>query len=862
MSTYKITGLKGGRPVTVGDTDTALVDGSLTIGNADTDNVVFNADVNSNIIPNTDAAFDLGSETKRWNNVAAVAFYGDGTNLTGVTVDAAGSSDQVQFNDGGDFNGAGQLYYKSGKVGIGDFSSTNPDSFLHIKGNTGGGQNSGQITISDFVSNSGGPSISIEKARGDAENPANVQNGDTLGSIYFQGYNSNSATPFENGASIQAFVDGTPSGADNDMGGLRFRTTKDGVGTDSTRMTIKSTGKIGVGNEDPESLFQIEGDLGGGGELCTFNLTDHGFYPSVFMRRTNGSKSSQTGVSNLNILGQIDFSGWNTAASGYNSGAKILAKVVGTRGGTSTDMPTNLEFHTASDGTVSTEKMTLTSAGRLGLGTSDPVYQLEVASGSLRVYHNSGALLALGLDNSTPPVNSLLGEVRYGSVDGSQASASISAYARTQWSGSNSDSYLSFLTTQTGSNTSSEMMRINNSKISMKTLLECESPLQTLAQIIAQDDVVISNASKSFSVQNTGTGTESSMSHDQVHTATVKANVLETNNAISPSTQAGVQIISYHAGSDTIKINSTGASDVNFAVYDENSQIPLYITDDGKNYIGTLQGGPEYSLWELNGTTNGVYMEGNDNDGPALVVANRSVNTDSDGIAILIGKGAVTDSLGGNTTDWPTTNNDFIQFYSKRKPQGQPSGNPSNNPEKIGTIQGNGNGGVTFVDSFTGFHATVINLTSDTMVGMIVESTGVIWHQASGDDISTALPKVQLTSSSNSKKVFGVLRNLQGFFSSYVSASPLSAGETQVDVNSIGEGKIWITNINGNIENGDYISSSDVSGYGQLQDDDILHSYTVAKCTENIDWNSITDTIEHNGVTYKRYLTACTYHCG
>ncbi len=42
----------------------ATFNGDATLGNANTDNVVFNADVNSNIVPNTDNAYDLGSSTK------------------------------------------------------------------------------------------------------------------------------------------------------------------------------------------------------------------------------------------------------------------------------------------------------------------------------------------------------------------------------------------------------------------------------------------------------------------------------------------------------------------------------------------------------------------------------------------------------------------------------------------------------------------------------------------------------------------------------------------------------------------------------------------------------------------------------
>ena len=54
--------------------------------------------------------------------------------------------------------------------------------------------------------------------------------------------------------------------------------------------------------------------------------------------------------------------------------------------------------------------------------------------------------------------------------------------------------------------------------------------------------------------------------------------------------------------------------------------------------------------------------------------------------------------------------------------------------------------------------------------------------------------------------------------------------------NALGEGGIWVCNANGKIENGDYITSSDVPGYGQKQDDDLLHNYSVAKATTDADF--------------------------
>ena len=53
-------------------------------------------------------------------------------------------------------------------------------------------------------------------------------------------------------------------------------------------------------------------------------------------------------------------------------------------------------------------------------------------------------------------------------------------------------------------------------------------------------------------------------------------------------------------------------------------------------------------------------------------------------------------------------------------------------------------------------------------------------------------------------------------------------------VNSVREGGIWVCNFK--VDNGDYITSSDYLGFGEKQDDDLLHNYTVAKATINCDF--------------------------
>ncbi|GAH65138.1 unnamed protein product, partial [marine sediment metagenome] len=126
--------------------------------------------------------------------------------------------------------------------------------------------------------------------------------------------------------------------------------------------------------------------------------------------------------------------------------------------------------------------------------------------------------------------------------------------------------------------------------------------------------------------------------------------------------------------------------------------------------------------------------------------------------------------------------------------------------------------------------------------------------------ISSTLPTVKLSDVANDKAVFGVL----------VAEVPIpedhwyQAQETErfATVNALGEGRVWVCNINGEIEAGDYITTSSVPGYGQKQYDNLLRSCTLGKAIEAVDWDSVTETIEFNGQTFKIYLIAVVYTSG
>jgi hypothetical protein len=190
-------------------------------------------------------------------------------------------------------------------------------------------------------------------------------------------------------------------------------------------------------------------------------------------------------------------------------------------------------------------------------------------------------------------------------------------------------------------------------------------------------------------------------------------------------------------------------------------------------------------------------------------------------------------------------------------------------------------------NSFTAFHRCFIDDElfdkdkpqefKDIYMGRVVVSTGVIkthsskmktgeeseWEIKTGKEaiiIEDAHPMVQLSRKKNDKRVLGVLG---------LNTRKNSHPERLI-VNSIGEGGILVCNSNGNIENGDYITSSDYLGYGEKQDDDILHNYTVAKSTMDCDfildsplYNCFEiDDLDVNGNKLRVAFIAVTYHCG
>jgi hypothetical protein len=187
--------------------------------------------------------------------------------------------------------------------------------------------------------------------------------------------------------------------------------------------------------------------------------------------------------------------------------------------------------------------------------------------------------------------------------------------------------------------------------------------------------------------------------------------------------------------------------------------------------------------------------------------------------------------------------------------------------------------------NFTGQHRCNTINTNDVLyykdkIGLIVVSTGQYLNTQGNmtkPTINESLPKIELSNERNQKTIFGVISDTEdinslervysfGIYHSIMEKES-TVEDTRVIVNSIGEGGIWVCNINGDFQNGDYITTCEINGYGMKQDDDLLHNYTVAKITQDCSFelnNPNYDCVEFqfSGSTYRKAFVGCTYHCG
>lgn len=153
-------------------------------------------------------------------------------------------------------------------------------------------------------------------------------------------------------------------------------------------------------------------------------------------------------------------------------------------------------------------------------------------------------------------------------------------------------------------------------------------------------------------------------------------------------------------------------------------------------------------------------------------------------------------------------------------------------------------------------------------IGLIVSSANKFYNYdlSQTPQIENTLPTIKLSTLKDSSTL-GVIINCENYTREINIGAFKTIYEQEDEVNRVlvstyGLGTVWVCDINGSFNNGDYITTSIINGYGMRQDDDIFHNYTFGKIMHNCNFNPDTFILEKpvdfnlNGPIYNHILNS------
>ena len=583
-------------------------------------------------------------------------------------------------------------------------------------------------------------------------------------------------------------------------------------------------------------IAYFSGAVGGHHFICNnierLTLLNNG---SVGIGTTNPTSIFQIG-SGARFKISNDNTGYTTIGTNDTDGADntqiILAGSALASGGNIDYVATSTGSHRFFTGTGTTERMRIKTNGYVGIGNNNPDNILQVgAGGRLRIANGNTDYTLLGTEDALTITNACLaisGSSRTGGFAGSLEYIARSSTGRHSFY---------------GGATTAEIMRLSaTGNLAIGSIDTADYKLRVNGNTYVNGQLVFNNDLRPTQT-NYACNKISLYGGDTLPASTSTYGIGVALNALEFFSFGGYKFYSATTGGTGLGSVLVDASDSNFAVA-TSIQSSSWLRGNGAGGVYRL-------------TSVDSYVRLRDATDTAL--RNFAANTIS-----------AANDLGGSFVSSSAAARDLLAV----------AGNAAATGNRLSGFI------LSVFNSMTGFHRCYIDddlydendpdIFKNKYMGRVVIATGKIktdftedietpegeplqtkWHSKTGKDgiaIEDAIPMVALSRKKKDKRAFGVL------------GEPTRNGNNKgrMIVNSIGEGAICVSNTNGNIENGDYLQSSDLLGYAEKQDDDLLHNYTIGKATMDCDFeldNPNYQCHEIEGGVRVAFI-ACVYHCG
>jgi hypothetical protein len=245
-----------------------------------------------------------------------------------------------------------------GFVGIG---TTAPATQLTVVSEFGGLTRG--MSVDQYTPDVNGACSFLRKARGTLSAPSAVVNGDSLGSLYAYGYDGSGWT---GGARVRFVADGNVSI------GIVPTTIQFFTGTNTNgieRMRVSSAGNVGIGTTAPASPLHVFKDWNGyspANILAGFDAYDD--QSRLVLRRANGNAGAETQVVTNDIVGALQFRGWQSGGSFAPAASASISAIAG-ENFTGTGFGGWLMLNTTPVGATEVlQRITITPSGQVGIG--------------------------------------------------------------------------------------------------------------------------------------------------------------------------------------------------------------------------------------------------------------------------------------------------------------------------------------------------------------------------------------------------------------------------------------------------------------------------------------------------------------